>query len=136
MPRLMKLQEAVTVWVCTALAIGSQYLLPRWSEALLHTVAPTPATRRLAVLASIGTTVPVVLLAIVIVRSSDEYHRRLLITGAGLACGGMVVLYPAFYAAQEAGLLAETRFLPYIPAACALWLLGTAGTWVATRARA
>src|SRR4029078_7476760 len=107
----------------------------RW-EALRHTVAPTPATRRLAVLASIGTTVPVVLLAIVIVRSSAEYYRRLLTTGAGLACGGMVVLYPAFYAAQEAGLLAETRFLPYIPAACALWLLGTAGNWGANPARA
>ena len=126
MPRLMTLRQAVTIWTLTALAVGCLLLGPRWAEHLLHAEAPTTATRVLAVIASIMTTAPLVLLAIVMVRGADEYHRRLLSTGAALACGGMVVLYPAFYAAQEAGLIAETRFLPYLPTACGLWLVGAA----------
>lgn len=132
MPQVMTLRRALRIWSLAAVAAACLVIAPMVQTRLLGAGA---GVRWLAVVANVATTVPLVFLAGVLVRGADEYLRHLLTTGAALALAGMLVLYPAFYAAQEAGLAPDTAFLPYLPTGCALWIIGSGMAWLSFRAR-
>ena len=132
MPQVNTLRRALAIWTLAAIAAAC-LVFARVIEARAHEAGAS--WRWLALIASVATTLPLMVLACVLVRGADEYWRHLLTTGAALAFAGMLVLYPAFYAAQEAGLAPETAFLPYLPTGCALWCIGSGIAWLAFRAR-
>ena len=118
----MTLRQAVRIWAFTSVAVACLALGPRVTDALVR--RPSGLARGLAVVATVLTTLPLILLAAYIVRSADEFSRRIWVTGAALGLGGMLLVYPAFFTLQEAGFVSESAWLPYLPTALALWLAG------------
>ena len=133
MAHVMTLRQAVRVWILAAIAVGCLALGPRATDALLR-IASAPA-RGLAVVATVLTTLPLILLAAYILRRTDEFSRRIWVSGAALGLAAMLLVYPAFFTMQEAGFVSAAAWLPFLPTGLALWFTGAlAARWYYQRA--
>ena len=94
------------------------------SDALLMTEHPSVWTRCLAVGVAALSQVPWIVLVAWGFSVADEYERHIGLVATAIAFVGYVLLYVTFAVIQNAHLVDEHFYLPYVPVAGLMWLTG------------
>jgi len=122
MPKVLTLKQALKVW---GWMILSAVLLLKGGTLSDSLVASTsPATRWLGVGVAALSQVPWIVLVAWGFTVADEYERHIGLVATAIAFVGYVLLYVSFAAIQNAHLVDEHFYLPYLPVAGIMWLFG------------
>src|SRR5262245_57243052 len=122
MPKVLSLKQALKVWTWTIL--GAIALLKGGSLSDSLVASQHASTRWLGVAVAALSQVPWIVLVAWGFSIADEYQRQIGLVSTAIAFVGYVLLYVTFAVIQNAHLIDENFYLPYVPVAGLMWLVG------------
>ena len=135
MAKVLTLSQALKVWVWTVAAAATAVVTGMGSDALIHADHPSLTTRWFAVV--LATLSPIPSLGMVAWGYSvvDEFWRRIVLVGTAAAFVASTLLFSAFAIMRDVSLISRDEYIPYLPAATIIWLIGVGLTAVYYRMR-
>jgi hypothetical protein len=122
MPKVLTLKQALKVWIWMILAAILLFKGGNLSDTLVG--SNRVAIRWLGVGVAALSQVPWIVLVAWGFSVADEYERHIGLVATAIAFVGYVLLYVTFAVIQNAHLVGEHFYLPYLPVAGLMWLIG------------
>jgi hypothetical protein len=122
MPKVLTLKQGLKVWGWMILAAALLLKGGSLSDSLV--ASNSVGTRWLGVGVAALSQVPWIVLVAWGFSVADEYERHIGLVATAIAFVGYVLLYLTFAVIQNAHLVDEHFYLPYLPVAGIMWLIG------------
>ena len=124
MPKVLTYKQALKLWLWSILAAVAILAGGHISDALLEGTNPSLLARWMSVAAATLSAIPWILLVGWGISAADEYQRQIALVGTAIAFVANILLYTALGVMRDARIVGETTFIPYLPAAVVLWIVG------------
>lgn len=124
MARMLSLTQALKVWSATIVAAILLIAGGRLSDMLIANPSASMTTRWLGVAVAAGSVLPWAVITVWMFGTTDEFVRHIVLVGTAIAFVGAVVVHIAFVVMVDAHLVGPSSYLPELPTAMLLWVIG------------